>query len=546
MNKPLGKSPTVGARHVWHRTPWRWLFSLRVGIVLLAVTATASMAGTAIAPLERACALVYSSWWYRTLLLLLAVNVGCATVRAVVERVVPFGRVRFEQSPAFYDSIVPSRSIPFPGTAEAAAMAFRRRGFKTATAGPFGYAWKGKLSRWGAPISHTGVVIVLLSGFVSAWVSVEGRVRLAEGEETDTMIARTDPPWRVPLGFALRCEDFDTGFFPKTGIPSRFISTVAVLESGKPSQTAAVEVNRSWKTHGWTLHQTHCEELPDCVRYVLSVGRPSLGVPAAVELSPEQRRPVPAAEGAEIALGEGPNPLWTVFQDGAAVQQGRLAGRGSPLRLRVERFEPDFVMGPGRQIASRSQALNNPAVQIALYEGESEVFSQWLFDREDLKALMQGGDRDFDLELVGISGEAPQYRFQIIARRRDDRLSSGTLSLALGEEAFVGPQDETPTPEEPSEGQGGPWDVRLLGTAPAYATVLTLTRNPAVAGVYFGCAVMMAGLLAAFFIRRKEIWFWVDGHNTRLRVAGVYRHPQTDLDRATRAALKDLLEEPGE
>jgi cytochrome c biogenesis protein ResB len=84
------------------------------------------------------------------------------------------------------------------------------------------------------------------------------------------------------------------------------------------------------------------------------------------------------------------------------------------------------------------------------------------------------------------------------------------------------------------------WNVQRVKSVPAYATVLTLTRNPMIPVIYGGCAIMILGLMVTFFIRRREVWFWVDGARQRLSVAAIYRHPQSELDGATRGAVASL------
>lgn len=48
------------------------------------------------------------------------------------------------------------------------------------------------------------------------------------------------------------------------------------------------------------------------------------------------------------------------------------------LEVTVENFLPSFSMGGG-QITSKSAATDNPAVQLEVKEGGTEVFSGWLF-----------------------------------------------------------------------------------------------------------------------------------------------------------------------
>ncbi|NQU42157.1 cytochrome c biogenesis protein ResB, partial [bacterium] len=201
---------------IWGADPLKWLFSLKTGLALLVVLTVASIVGTLIDPLEKAQALIYYSGWYLTFLLLLAVNVGCATVRHIKERILPARGIQFRKQKKFYEVGRPRGEVPFQGTVEDAARVFARHGLKTATEEDFGYGWRGKLGYWGAPLAHFGIILVLVSGFVSKWVAREGFVVLGEGERTDKLIVRGDEGMTAEdLGFTVICEDFDTGFFPR-------------------------------------------------------------------------------------------------------------------------------------------------------------------------------------------------------------------------------------------------------------------------------------------------------------------------------------------
>jgi hypothetical protein len=53
---------------------------------------------------------------------------------------------------------------------------------------------------------------------------------------------------------------------------------------------------------------------------------------------------------------------------------------GTELKVKVNEFLPDFVMD-GLTITSKSEELNNPAVNIVVTEGGSEVFDGWLYSK---------------------------------------------------------------------------------------------------------------------------------------------------------------------
>ena len=82
--------------------------------------------------------------------------------------------------------------------------------------------------------------------------------------------------------------------------------------------------------------------------------------------------------------------------------------------------------------------------------------------------------------------------------------------------------------------------MSLIQTVPAYRTVLTLTRNPALSVVYIGCGLIMAGLLLAFGVEYKVIRFAADSQAGLLHVAAFYRPPREGFDKSTARALRQL------
>lgn len=526
---------------IWNISPWSWFFSLKIGIVLLAVVTAASVYGTLIDPLEKAQQVVYYAWWYQALLVLLAVSISCTTYRTLMLKVLPLRHPRFMRQPQVYGAMKPGASVAFRGGAAQAGEAFRAKGFRVFIEGPFGYARRGMAAWWGAPLSHLGAVMILLSGFAAGWVNREGVVQLVEGGSTTNMRMRTVEQEIAPLGFTLMCDDFHTEFFPKTRIPATFTSTIAHIEDGQRVETDIVEVNKSMNVHGWILHQTSYQEVPELARYLMTISGPGMSEPATMEVSLGQKRPIPGVDGVEIELITGPGARWAIHQNGQVVAEGGQAARsyefnllataqdqaGDPQRLTMKtgeerevkigdaawtvkalQFEPDFVLGPDRLATSRSENLNNPALRVMFKGADGVEHTQWLFGRADMKAMSHSG--------------------------------SGLLNLELSQVSPVA-ADEGDSGEAHTAG----WSVVQGERVTAYATVLTLTRNPVFPIVYAGCAIMMLGLMVAFFIRRREVWFFADDANGRLHVIAQYRHAATELDAKTKAVLAGLAGSAG-
>lgn len=84
-------------------------------------------------------------------------------------------------------------------------------------------------------------------------------------------------------------------------------------------------------------------------------------------------------------------------------------------QISVQRFVPDFVIGEGRRVESRSQEPNNPAAQVEGWKGEEKVFSGWIFaNYPDFEQMHQG--RPTDLSFVLNSFRGSEYSVLEAAR----------------------------------------------------------------------------------------------------------------------------------
>lgn len=539
---PSGVAPASRAIPIWYRSPWKWFFSIRVGVSLLFLLMIASIIGTTIDPLPRAQALIFYTWWYQLLLLALAVNMSCATTKTIIQKLLPTHRLRVHHEPGFYAMAALSEEIPFRGTAAEAAKAFNRQGFKVRVENNAGAARTGWWSRFGAPISHLGMVIVLLAGFASAFVAREGVVQIPEGRSATTMQMRGSEEI-VPLGFTLTVDDFSTGFFPRTRIPSHYTSTISTSDGANVLFAGPVEVNHSPKVMGWNIHQTSYQELPTLARYEVTIAGEGLSEPIKAEISPGQSLKVPGHESLKLAVDQQMN--WTLSNNTHQLAKGALmpdSMKDASLTIVANRFEPDFVLGEDRQITSRSQELNNPALHVTLKSDGEPVSTQWIFGRDDMKAFSHAPSGHFKVELVDVQRTEAGDAFVVAVTDGQAQMVIGRAILVIGEEQPLG--DPHANCEEHcatvAATDSTDWSVTLGSRVPAYATVLSISRNPTIPTIYFGCVLMMIGLMISFFVPRRDVWFQHDAEKGALRVVAHYRHISDQFDRTTRAVLARL------
>ena len=344
------------------RSFWKFFSSVKLAIVLLIVITLASILGTLI-PQGRSGAeyaarygglaglfatlrltRLYQSGWYLALLLFFALNTAVCTL----SRFGPKWRRAFGPAAATDAQAVAAMKIksrfrltpPAAAAKDRVAGLLRSRGYRlTESAAGNGVgllARKRRLGRFGSDVVHLGLLVILAGGFVSGLGGRRADLALLEGQTADVPNA----------AFRVRLDRFETEYYPQGGVKD-WKSTVTVIEGGAPVLTRVVEVNQPLSYRGFSFYQTN---------YGWDWETPRL------DLEVRKRADASFVKALSLKVGE------RVPVDDADVSH-----------VDVRRFVPDFVIGEGNKVQSRSQEPNNPAALVEAWKGEERVFSGWIF-----------------------------------------------------------------------------------------------------------------------------------------------------------------------
>jgi cytochrome c biogenesis protein len=344
------------------RSFWKFFSSVKLAIVLLIVITLASILGTLV-PQGRSAAeyaarygglaglftslrltRLYQSGWYLALLLFFALNTAvCTLSRFGPKWRRAFGPAAAADAQAVAALKVKSRFRLAPPAAEAkdrVAALLRSRGYRlTESAAGNGVgilARKRRLGRFGSDVVHLGLLVILAGGFVSGLGGRRADLALLEGQTADVPNA----------AFRVRLDRFETEYYPQGGVKD-WKSTVTVIENGAPVLTRVVEVNQPLSYRGFSFYQTSYGWDWETPRLDLEVRkRADASFVKALSLKVGERVPVDDADVSHVT---------------------------------VRRFVPDFVIGEGNKVQSRSQEPNNPAALVEAWKGEERVFSGWIF-----------------------------------------------------------------------------------------------------------------------------------------------------------------------
>jgi cytochrome c biogenesis protein len=266
---------------------WKFFASVRLTIVLLLTLAITSIIGTLIPQNEAPRAYLeafgpslyrffdllglldlYHSWWYQALMLLLALNILVCSI----DRLSATWRIIFPERPKFnltrFRRIEPKEEFTIDGGGD-----HLQQRYQTAISRSYrycrveetdsGYAIFGERGRWtriGVYIVHLSIICMLVGGVIGTQFGFEGYVNLAPGEAAQQIQLR-DRNARMPLGFAIRCNDFKVSFYP-SGAPEEFRSSLSIIDQGKVVKSQDIIVNDPLHYKGISIFQASYGPLP--------------------------------------------------------------------------------------------------------------------------------------------------------------------------------------------------------------------------------------------------------------------------------------------
>jgi cytochrome c biogenesis protein len=266
---------------------WKTFASVKLTIALLLTLAATSIVGTLIPQNEEPTAYVqafgeflyrifaliglfdmYHCWWFRTLILLLVINiVVCSIDRLRANRKILFVRhprfnlARYRQlkNKSEYDENYDAAQLKslYPPVI---SRLFRYQRLEETDGGFAVYAERGRWTRFGVYVVHLSVVILLIGGLIGSIFGFDGFVNIPEGETVQSIRLRNSDR-EMPLGFAIRCDDFKVDFYD-SGAPKEYRSRVTILKQGQVVLQKDIIVNDPLHYAGISFFQSSYGNLP--------------------------------------------------------------------------------------------------------------------------------------------------------------------------------------------------------------------------------------------------------------------------------------------
>ncbi|MCJ7580866.1 MAG: cytochrome c biogenesis protein ResB, partial [Candidatus Aminicenantes bacterium] len=214
---------------------------------------------------------------------------------------------------------------------------------------------------FGADIVHLGLLVILAGGIISGMTVIKNDMQLYKGLTLPVMKA----------DFQIRLDNLERELYDNGGIKD-WKSTVTVIENGEEKLSKIIEVNHPLSYKGYMFYQS---------AWGYDWQNPTVEIWAKKKDNPDYAGKV------QLRIGE------------------RVKLEGENLQIAALQFTPDFIIGEGGQVATRSQQPNNPAVYIEGWQEETLVFSGWIFAQfPDFSRIHSEEETNLTFELKGYQG----------------------------------------------------------------------------------------------------------------------------------------------
>jgi cytochrome c biogenesis protein len=204
---------------------------------------------------------MYRSWWFMALLFIFTANLVICSIerlpkiwKVVKEPIKPVTRERL-------NALSIKREIILKENVDKAAAhsraVLKKYGFKAAVSKEDRavqlYAEKGRYSRLGVYVTHLSILMILAGAVIGMLFGFNASLNLPEG--SSSVVAYKSSGTQIPLGFEIRCDNFNVFYYNDSDTPKSYKSWLAILEDGREVRRKVIDVNNPLHYKGITFYQ---------------------------------------------------------------------------------------------------------------------------------------------------------------------------------------------------------------------------------------------------------------------------------------------------
>ncbi len=327
---------------------------------------------------------MYHSWWFMALLILFSINIIICSLDRLprIWKIVkePIGPLTEEKIKKF----TINREIALKGKPDkvknAVTSAIKSAGFNyTESKQDNGYQFftqKGNYSRLGVYIAHFSILVILIGAIIGVFFGFKGHLNLPEGSVSD--VAYTNSGKTIPLGFDIRCDNFDVEFYGRSDMPKEYRSWLTVIKNGREVLKKSIVVNNPLTYEGITFYQANYGLMSEMIKNGIFKFRIVSGDGKTSDLN--------------LRLGD-------IFK----IPETNISGK-------IIDFSPALKINDNGQVFTYANQMNNPAVYIDFSESGKHKYSGWLLKRYPETWQLPEGPRVEFIDYWGVEFTGLQVR----------------------------------------------------------------------------------------------------------------------------------------
>ena len=296
---------------------------------------------------------MFHSWWFMSFLFIFSANL----IVCSIDRLPKIWKVASEPikpvTPEQMNTFSVKREIvliaKIDDVTEHAGSILKKYGFSAAVQREDGavqlYAEKGRYSRLGVYVTHMSILLILTGAVIGMLFGFNASLNLPEGDTSS--IAYKSNMTEIPLGFQIRCDNFNVSFYGNTGTPKAYRSWLTILENGREVMKKVIDVNSPLRYKGITFYQSS---------YGFSPNRNAI---FQFSVTPNNG----SREDVNVKFGDS------------------FAIPGTTVSCKVADFSPALGVDESGKLYTFAEQMLNPAVFLEFSDKGVRKFSKWIVTR---------------------------------------------------------------------------------------------------------------------------------------------------------------------
>jgi len=327
---------------------------------------------------------MYHSWWFTGLLVIFSVNLVICSLdrlpriwRLVKEPIEPLPEERLKKFAITREIMLKAKPDKVKSAVAEAIKSTRFRFQEVGEEKGFQLlAQKGNYTRLGVYLTHFSILFILVGVIIGVRFGFSGFLNLPEGAVSNAIISNTDK--EIPLGFDIRCDNFDVEFYDMSDMPREYRSWLTIMKDGREVLKKDIAVNDPLTYEGITFYQASYGLIPNGMNRGIFIFN------------------VVSKDGKSTTLN-------LRFGDTFQIPGTNLSGK-------IVDFSPALRIDEHGHSSTYANMMNNPAVYIDFSESGKQTASAWILKRHPETWQLPDGNRIEFLDLWGVEYTGLQVR----------------------------------------------------------------------------------------------------------------------------------------